>query len=1041
MEKRQKYVCSYDQAGNLVKTIPPTGVDAKHSDAIFLDEVSKARMNVKKGEAEQNNKVVPSHTLVTDYRYNTLNQVAAQQTPDAGQTKFFYDLLGRLAVSQNAQQKLDKKYSYTLYDNLGRIIEVGQKPQTELPPTKTPDLLQKWLAGGGLKEQITRTSYDLSYYDGKNTLKGFLEQRNLRNRVSYSMVFDKEPDPDVLGTHSAGTFYSYDIHGNVDTLLQDFNEGVMKATGNRFKKIAYDYDLISGKVNKVSYQADWEDEFYHKYFYDAENRLTDVYSSANGLLWQKDARYSYYRHGPLAKTILGQNQVQGIDYAYTLQGWLKGVNSTAVDDGKFDIGADGVKTGNTINPIARDGYGFGLHYFGGDYMPINNTVLPFAPIPNLVSLYNGNIAAMSVNIPKVGEPLLNSYKYDQLNRLTKMNTYKGLNPQTNNWNAIAIDDYGEEISYDANGNILTYKRNGSAGKLDMDKMTYQYPKDINGKILNNRLRYVHDEVNAANYADDIDNQTPLTLAQVKAEKLPEQQSDNYVYDAIGNLIEDKKEGINKINWNVYGKIESIEKQNSTIRYSYDASGNRIFKELQTLNNKLQTIYSRDASGNVMSTYTVDANINNGHLTQNEVHLYGSSRLGIDEINRDVQKIGKADYLNKLNTFVTGNVRYEMSNHLGNVLVTVSDKKIGVDENADGIIDYYNADVISATDYAPFGMGLVGRKFGVQGRYGFNGKENDNEVKGEGNQQDYGMRIYDTRLGRFLSVDPITKKYPELTPYQFASNTPIAKVDIDGLEGSIGISGSANVTGRHNVEFDTDGDGKPNFDGSFYGAGISQLAAGVAAVTDIFITRGKLTQTLIAADVLGTLHHNGTSNVAEQKRRNEETKRALSDAFIGIGISKVLGSASSLSKSTSVIKQSNVIAAVEKDGFAIIQDASNRTVGKGWLHHGELNLSIKTVGTELKGQGNDVFKSLYDFVNNNFDKVKAIRGTWRPGMPSNLDQFNAFLKEGKSLSDAALKTFTGNNAKALGFKNVEVLPSSVKDASGVYKSVDVLFKKE
>ena len=67
------------------------------------------------------------------------------------------------------------------------------------------------------------------------------------------------------------------------------------------------------------------------------------------------------------------------------------------------------------------------------------------------------------------------------------------------------------------------------------------------------------------------------------------------------------------------------------------------------------------------------------------------------------------------------------------------------------------------------------------RYGFNGKENDNEVKGNGNQQDYGMRIYDPRLGRFLSVDPITKDYPELTPYQFASNRPIDGIDWDGAE--------------------------------------------------------------------------------------------------------------------------------------------------------------------------------------------------------------------------------------------------------------------
>ena len=79
--------------------------------------------------------------------------------------------------------------------------------------------------------------------------------------------------------------------------------------------------------------------------------------------------------------------------------------------------------------------------------------------------------------------------------------------------------------------------------------------------------------------------------------------------------------------------------------------------------------------------------------------------------------------------------------------------------------------------------MPGRKYtaGTQYRYGFNGKENDNEVKGEGNQQDYGMRVYDPRLGKFLSVDPISNEYPELTPYQFASNTPIQAIDLDGLE--------------------------------------------------------------------------------------------------------------------------------------------------------------------------------------------------------------------------------------------------------------------
>ena len=71
--------------------------------------------------------------------------------------------------------------------------------------------------------------------------------------------------------------------------------------------------------------------------------------------------------------------------------------------------------------------------------------------------------------------------------------------------------------------------------------------------------------------------------------------------------------------------------------------------------------------------------------------------------------------------------------------------------------------------------LVGNGY----RYGFNGKENDKDISEGG--QDYGMRIYDARIGKFLSIDPLTKKYPELTPYQFASNRPIDGIDLDGLE--------------------------------------------------------------------------------------------------------------------------------------------------------------------------------------------------------------------------------------------------------------------
>ncbi|MHA4812520.1 RHS repeat domain-containing protein [Flavitalea flava] len=137
----------------------------------------------------------------------------------------------------------------------------------------------------------------------------------------------------------------------------------------------------------------------------------------------------------------------------------------------------------------------------------------------------------------------------------------------------------------------------------------------------------------------------------------------------------------------------------------------------------------------------------------------------------------------LRTFTRGEKQYELGNHLGNVLAIITDRKNAVSSAGNSsLIDHFDADIASAQDYYPFGMQMPGRTHSSGSyRYGFNGKENDNEVKGVGNEIDYGMRVYDPRVARFLSLDPITKKYAELTPYQYASNSPITFIDQDGLE--------------------------------------------------------------------------------------------------------------------------------------------------------------------------------------------------------------------------------------------------------------------
>jgi RHS repeat-associated protein len=94
--------------------------------------------------------------------------------------------------------------------------------------------------------------------------------------------------------------------------------------------------------------------------------------------------------------------------------------------------------------------------------------------------------------------------------------------------------------------------------------------------------------------------------------------------------------------------------------------------------------------------------------------------------------------------------------------------------------------IATTFTAPFGMVMEGRSYmaGSGYRYGFNGKEKDSEGLGGGcSTYDYGFRIYNPAIGKFLSVDPLTNFYPWYTPYQFAGNMPIWKIDLDGLEQS------------------------------------------------------------------------------------------------------------------------------------------------------------------------------------------------------------------------------------------------------------------
>jgi RHS repeat-associated protein len=577
---------------------------------------------------------------------------------------------------------------------------------------------------------------------------------------------------------------------------------MVNVSSQRYKRIDYDFDLISGKVNKVIYQPDAPDMFIHRYNYDADNRITRVETSTDDIVYKTDAKYFYYAHGPLARVEYGENQVQGLDYAYTLQGWIKGVNSNTLSSSR-DMGQDGLNDSTNANAyFAEDAFGYTLGYYEGDYKAISgvkwNTVSNRFEAQTAGAqfeaqrhnLYNGNISHMVSTIVETDttvtglaevqtpKPLASAYKYDQLNRLKKSVSFNNISIPSNLWQAsgqTVSNMYANTFSYDANGNILTQDRYDDAG-VKFENMDYRYKKDANGDFMHNRLYHVNDSASSGLQSDDIDDQGAFNSNIASMNSV-----NNYRYDEIGNLIADSTEQIDTIKWTVYGKIKEIKRTSGStkknLKFDYDPSGNRVAKHVLSSSGNWEksTYYVRDAQGHIMSTYDEGVVDSSFSFKLKEQHLYGSSRIGMNLPEKEM--IG-ADTTQELVCDTLGKKIFELGNHLSNILSTVYDRKIAVDTNSDGVIDKRFADIASASDYAAFGVKLINRGF-ENSKYSmsFNGKMDDEET----GTQDYGMRIYNPSLGRFLSVDPLTKTYPELTPYQFASNKPINSIDLDGLE--------------------------------------------------------------------------------------------------------------------------------------------------------------------------------------------------------------------------------------------------------------------
>lgn len=725
----------YDATGRLKKSVQPNGFRSVYP-------ASPATFNIVAAPAYMSDTFT---NFSTTYKYDALGKVIEVNSKDEGLSKFAYRQDGQIRYSQSALQANtvapiipdSYKVSYTNYDSLSRPIESGVLTKT------TADIWTSALANvdnsapllpGTTASERTFTIYDdVTNNTGLSvTIPASLSlatltasyiaptyadtQRNLAGNVAVTY----KADADSRINHI--TWYSYDIYGRVTWVVQ-----YDRAMGDIVKTIDYVYDKDSN-VAQVIFQKDVDSEtFTHRYTYDANSRLITTETAAGTSSLTEDAHYYYNVSGQLSRLRIGEI-VQGIDYVYTLGGSLKSINHPSLEKA-IDPGKDGL-AGNPNANVTPDLFGITLDYFAGDY---NRSGTNIVTSSSIATNYSGNImgsrwATRNGAMDWPDSPATNTaqqkgylYNYNRNNWLIEAKF--GTAAATGNITTPTAIHREQGLQYDANGNITKLQRTGLTGAT-VDNLTYNYTNTGT-----NQLNRVVDAVTSTGYPNDIK---------------PGQAAGNYFYNVLGQLISNFQEKT-YYTYNTQGLVSEIrvggtsfDQSINFVRFFYNERGHRIRKESLFKNNLEISYYVVDASGNAMAIYQQTG----PSITQTELPIYGASRLGVYMKNSNAKS-------------------YQLTDHLGNVRAV-----------AQRIVGSNIVSTLSYADYYPFGEQLDGRSSASNYRYAYQGQERD----GETGMEAFQLRLWDGRLGRWLSPDPYGQY---ASPYLGMGNDPVNGIDPDG----------------------------------------------------------------------------------------------------------------------------------------------------------------------------------------------------------------------------------------------------------------------
>ena len=466
----------------------------------------------------------PANCVIpNEYWYDAQSRVVRSVEPDAGETRTFYDLMGRVRATQTQRQIDSGAYSVTVYDNLDRAIYTGEwkssldsgaarayfgNVQNRNSPT----------VAGLTPGTVTRMFYDrmpardtlgVELYPATVQADAF---RYGRTRT-VAVISDVSADGGGNVTR-VSTANTYDKYGRV--LATYTFDPTMPADSLKMLAVETEYDL-GGKVTRTTkypYGVDGGGagrKIVERYTYDRLGRIDSLFSKNGGGDEVLLAHFTYYPTGSVKTVNMGNSLT--LTYTYHISGAVKTAAVQSAD-------------GNTL-------YSETLYYEDCG----NNACTP---------QYNGNISRMAHELAHgnadFGQYRDVAYAYDQLNRLTSADD-------------VEQDYFDEVFEYDAQGRMTVQRRDTSIAKNAGGEYAYY--------ANTNRLKSIANGMGGT--ADD----------RITSD------ASNFVYDSEGNLIEDKSKKM-KIFYDWRGMpVEFVREADGgdslKLVMAYDGSGKRISK--------------------------------------------------------------------------------------------------------------------------------------------------------------------------------------------------------------------------------------------------------------------------------------------------------------------------------------------------------------------------------------------------------------------------------------------------------------------------------